>query len=131
MRTAPSRAGYWIAGVVAVVAIIAVAFMVLSRNNPSADANATQAAVNNAYQQGQTQAQIDAANQVTAAQQTAAAQTAAAQAAQTQAAQSQAAASQAAVAQSADDANRAAMRAQRAADRAQGAPPPSGDTSPQ
>jgi hypothetical protein len=126
VRSAPSRAGYWIAGVVAVVAIIAVAFMVVSRNNQSADPNATQAAVDNAYQQGQTQAQIDAAGQLTAAQQSAAAQTAAAQTAQAQAAQSQAAA-QASAAQSADAANRAAMRAQHAADRSADTPPPPSD----
>lgn len=126
VRAAPSRAGYWIAGVVAVVAIIAVAFMVMSRNPSSTDANNAQAAVDNAYQQGQTQGQIDAASQL-AAQQSAAQQTAAAQTAQAQAAQSQA---QAAAAQSADAANRAAERAQRAADRSADAPPPS-DSTPQ
>ncbi|HEY3811761.1 MAG TPA: hypothetical protein VGL66_00925 [Caulobacteraceae bacterium] len=120
VHAAPSRAGYWIAGLVAVVAIIAVAYMVVSRNNQTADANATQAAVSNAYQQGQTQGQIDAASQLTAAQQAAAAQTA-----QAQAAQSQAAAAQASIAQSADAANRAAARAQRAADRSADTPPPS------
>ena len=125
VATAPSRTGYWVAALVAVVAVIAVAFMVFSQNNKSVDANAAQAAVDNAYQQGQTQAQIDAAGQVAAAQQSAATQAATAQAQ----AQVQAQATQAALAQSADAANRAAARAQRAADRAQTTTPD--DTSPQ
>jgi hypothetical protein len=132
VRASPSRAGYWIAGVVAVIAIIGVTFMVVSRNHAdqasAADTNANQTAVSTAYQQGQTQAQIDAANQVAAANQTAANQAAAAQAAQ-----NQAATTQAALAASTDAANRAALRAQRATDRTEQSqtvpvnPPPSGD----
>ncbi len=134
LEAAPNRTGYWIAGAVAVVAIVAVVFLVVSHNNSNqaTDPNATQAAVNNAYQQGQTQAQIDASNQVAAANQAAANQAAIAQTAQ-----SQAAATQAALAQSTDAANRAAARAERAAERngdqsktAQVTQSPSDDSSP-
>jgi hypothetical protein len=135
VRAAPSRTGYWIAGAVAVVAIIAVAFMVVSHNQASqtADPNANQAALTNAYQQGQAQAQVQDSNQVAAAQ-AAVNQAAQNQATQAQAMQNQAAATQAALAQSTDAANRATARAQRAADRVADQtppPPPSTDSSPQ
>ena len=69
-----SRTGYWVAGLVAVVAIIAVAVMVVNHNNTQAalNANATQSdAASAAFQQGAAQATV---NDATIAAQNAAAQ---------------------------------------------------------
>ena len=115
VRAGGSQTGYWVAGAVAIVAILAVAFMVWNNNQAAQTVAATPdpAAVSTAYQQGQAQGQADTIAQT-------AAQQAAAQAALQNAANQSAINNQAAVQSAAatDAANRAAARAQRAADQA-------------